>query len=126
MFPYFRKNVKLLFFVSVKNAEKLQKNKILVKKTVYVSVNMFVCGYICFCVCVCVCVRVCVQCKVGNVTFIIIIEDEWDRMKTGKDLINEFNNTFLFSKNGELEMLAEIFRIIGKRDLEHGVKSFFG
>ena len=124
MFPYFRKNFKLLFFVSMKNAEKLQKNKILVKKTVYVSVNMFVCGYICFCVCVCV--RVCVQCKVGNVTFIIIIEDEWDRIKTGKDLINEFNNTFLFSKNGELEMLAEIFRIIGKRDLEHGVKSFFG
>ena len=126
MFPYFRKNFKLLFFVSMKNAEKLQKNKILVKKTVYVSVNMFVCGYICFCVCVCVCVRVCVQCKVGNVTFIIIIEDEWDRIKTGKDLINEFNNTFLFSKNEELEMLAEIFRIIGKRDLEHGVKSFFG
>ena len=124
MFPYFRKNFKLLFFVSMKNAEKLQKNKILVKKTVYVSVNMFVCGYICFCVCVCV--RVCVQCKVGNVTFIIIIEDEWDRIKTGKDLINEFNNTFLFSKNEELEMLAEIFRIIGKRDLEHGVKSFFG
>ena len=126
MFPYFRKNFKLLFFVSMKNAEKLQKNKILVKKTVYVSVNMFVCGYICFCVCVCVCVRVCVQCKVGNVTFIIIIEDEWDRIKTGKDLINEFNNTFLFSKNEELEMLAEIFRIIGKRALEHGVKSFFG
>lgn len=124
MFPYFRKNFKLLFFVSMKNAEKLQKNKILVKKTVYVSVNMFVCGYICFCVCVCV--RVCVQCKVGNVTFIIIIEDEWDRIKTGKDLINEFNNTFLFSKNEELEMLAEIFRIIGKRALEHGVKSFFG
>ena len=126
MFPYFRKNFKLLFFVSMKNAEKLQKNKILVKKTVYVSVNMFVCGYICFCVCVCVCVRVCVQCKVGNVTFIIIIEDEWDRIRTGKDLINEFNNTFLFSKNEELEMLAEIFRIIGKRALEHGVKSFFG
>ena len=72
------------------------------------------------------CVRVCVQCKVRNVTFIIIIEDEWDRIKTGKDLINEFNNTFLFSKKEELEMLAEIFRIIGKRDLEHGVKSFFG
>ena len=86
---------------------------------------MFVCGCICLCVCVCVCARVCV-CSVKCKTFIIFIEDEWDRIKTGKDLINKFNRTFLFSKKEELEMLAEIFRIIGKQDLEHGVKKSFG
>ena len=87
---------------------------------------LYFCPLLCECMCVFVCVCVCVQGKVGNITFNIFIEDEWDRIETGKDLINKFNSTFLFSKKEELEMLAEIFRIIGKRDLQLGVKSFFG
>ena len=64
--------------------------------------------------------------SVVGASFFLFIENEWDEIKTGNDLVNKFNSTFLFSNKEELEMLAEIFRIIGKRDLELGVKRFLG
>lgn len=112
----FKQNFKLLDLVINKKMGKVckeseslvrKKSSVLVLLFVVVAVDVFVC------------------CKWGKL-FFLFIENEWDKIKTGKDLINKFNSTFLFSKKEELEMLAEIFRIIGKRDLEHGVKKFLG
>lgn len=54
------------------------------------------------------------------------IEDEWDAIHNGQDLVRKFNTAFAFTKREELEQLAEIFRIIGKSDLQTGVNKFLG
>ena len=112
----FKQNFKLLDVVINKKMWKVYKeSESLVRKKGSVLVLLFavvaVDVFVCF--------------KWGK-SFFLYIENEWDKIKTGKDLINKFNSTFLFSKKEELEMLAEIFRIIGKRDLERGVKKFLG
>ena len=62
--------------------------------------------------------------KVSILNF--FIEDEWDAIHNGQDLVRKFNTAFAFTKREELEQLAEIFRIIGKSNLQTGVNKFLG
>ena len=58
--------------------------------------------------------------------FLVFVEDEWDEINTGQALVDKFNAAFTFTQRDELEQLAEIFRIIGKKKLQTGVNKFLG
>ena len=58
--------------------------------------------------------------------FLVFVEDEWDEIHTGQALVDKFNAAFTFTQRDELEQLAEIFRIIGKKKLQTGVNKFLG
>ena len=73
------------------------------------NLSLFFRFFFCFCFC-----------------FLVFVEDEWDKIHTGQDLVDKFNAAFSFTQRDELEQLAEIFRIIGKKKLQDGVNKFLG